>query len=186
VHPERTAVLLAPGAEGTDDGFLQVREIVELPLSGQVVLLSACRTAAGSVVPGEGALGLAHAFFRAGARTVVATLWTVRDTDAGAAFSLIADALGRGDSVAAAVATARRELVRQGAPAAAWAGLVVMGDGAHVPFPGGRGFEPTWWSAASAMCALFAALAWVTRRRHARARIRVAADSAVHEHPQSL
>ncbi len=79
-RPERTAVLLAPSE--TDDGMLQVREIVDLPLSGQAVILSACQSANGVLVPAEGLFGLTHAFVLAGARVVVANLWPVRDTDA--------------------------------------------------------------------------------------------------------
>ena len=51
--PERTSILLAPG-EGSDDGLLQFREIVNLDLDGQVVVLSACRSATGKEIRGEG------------------------------------------------------------------------------------------------------------------------------------
>lgn len=168
-HPERSAVLLSPGGPSNDDGYLQVREIIDLPLSGQLVLLSACRSAAGAVVPGEGALGLAHAFFRAGARTVVANLWPIRDDDAGEAFGLISQALGRGESVSAAVTAARRALADRGAPAAAWAGLIVMGDGELVPLPGGRRPLPPWWMVASFACGALAFAAWTVRARAAAA-----------------
>lgn len=127
-HPERTAVLLAAGGPH-EDGLLQVREIVDLPLDDSVVVLSACESAAGRLVPGEGLMGLAHAFFRAGARTVVANLWPVRDVEAARMFESVARHLGKGRSVAESVALARREHIASGAPAEAWAGLVVMGDG---------------------------------------------------------
>ena len=162
-RPDRTAVLLAKA--GSDDGRLQISEIVNLPLSGQVVLLSACRSASGTLVPGEGALGLAHAFFRAGARAVVATLWTVRDRDAGEAFSLVAEGLGRGETVASAVASARRTLAGRGEPAAAWAGLVVMGDGNLVPFPGGRTTGPAWWHVVFTLLLMTTATGWIVARR---------------------
>lgn len=127
-HPERTAVLLADGGPG-DDGLLQVREIVELPLDDRVVVLSSCESAGGRLVPGEGLVGLAHAFFRAGARTVVANLWPVRDRDAARMFESVARHLGAGRSVSESVALARREQIAAGAPADVWAGLVVLGDG---------------------------------------------------------
>jgi len=75
-------VLSLPGdaASGRDDGLLQVREILEsVRIDADLVTLSGCGTALGSQVPGEGFVGLARAFRRAGARSVVASLWNVSD-----------------------------------------------------------------------------------------------------------
>ena len=127
-NPERTAVLLGPGAT-TEDGFLQVREIGDLHLDGQIVVLSACRTASGSVLRGEGVLGLARAFFLAGARAVVGSLWPLRDDEAAAIFDGFYRHLATGESVAEALRQAQRDAIRAGLPASAWAGLVVLGDG---------------------------------------------------------
>jgi hypothetical protein len=56
--------------------------------------------------------------------------------------SLLIDRLGRhlseGRSVATALALARRDLVERELPPAAWASMIVLGDGDHVPFPGQR------------------------------------------------
>lgn len=137
LRPDRSAILLAPGAV-EEDGLLQLREIVGLDLSGQLVVLSGCRSASGLQVHGEGVLGLARGFFVAGARTVVGSLWPLRDVDAEALFEDFYRGLGEGRSVAAAMAAAQRSRRRAGAPPAAWAGVVVLGDGDLVPFPGGR------------------------------------------------
>jgi CHAT domain-containing protein len=145
-HPERTAVVLAPG-EGQEDGLLQLREIVKLPLEGRVVVLATCRSASGTEVEGEGVLGLARGFFQAGARVVVGTLWPVRDEDAEAFVEPFARELGRGRSVSSAHAAAVREASLSGAPTAAWAGMVVIGDGDLVPLPAPRGYAlgfPRW------------------------------------------
>jgi CHAT domain-containing protein len=136
-HPERSAVLLAPGA-GDEDGLLQAREIVNLDLHGRVVILSACSSASGTVLEGEGVMGLARAFFQAGAVGVVGGLWPLRDQEAAQLVNDMATELGRGASIGAALAGARRAAIRAGAPASAWAGLVVLGDGDFVPLPGGR------------------------------------------------
>ena len=135
LQPERSAVVLAPGAEG-EDGLLQHREIVGLDVPG-VVFLSACSTAGGKLLGSEGPLGLARSFFHAGARTVVGSLWPVRDDEAAEMVTAVYTRLADGASVAAAVAGARQELAAAGAPAAAWAGWTVLGDGDAVPFPGG-------------------------------------------------
>ncbi len=140
VEPERSYVLLAPGGPA-EDGRLTVREIVDLDLAGRVVVLSSCSTAAGAVLRGEGVMSLARAFFQAGATTVVATLWPLRDDDGAALFERFYAHLARGETVAGALQAAQRDRIADGAPAEAWAGAVVLGHGDVVPLPGGR----PWW-----------------------------------------
>ena len=63
------------------DGFSRGR-LRQLDLRGRLVVLSACESAGGSVLSGEGPLSLARAFFAGGAGAVVATRWPLRDDDA--------------------------------------------------------------------------------------------------------
>ncbi|RMG47070.1 MAG: CHAT domain-containing protein [Acidobacteria bacterium] len=68
------------------DGILTAEEIAALDLRGvEWAVLSGCETAAGVLHQGAGIVGLRQAFEIAGARTLVATLWPVRD-DAARAF----------------------------------------------------------------------------------------------------
>jgi hypothetical protein len=136
--PERSGVLLAPGSEG-EDGLLQVREIVELPLHGKTVVLTACRSAAGGVLAGEGPLSLSRSFLEAGAKAVVGGLWPLRDDEAELVVQHLAEQLAQGSTIASALHVAQSRLREQGKPVAAWAGLVALGDGATTPYP--RGFE---------------------------------------------
>ncbi|MCP4654394.1 MAG: CHAT domain-containing protein [bacterium] len=138
---QRSAVLLAPGSE-EEDGLLQPRDIVKLDLDGRVVVLSACQSVWGEVLRGEGVMSLARAFFEAGAEAVVGSLWPLRDEDAEMLFDAFYRHLGEGMSVAAALRAAQRDRLRVGAPAEAWAGLVVLGHGEVVPVPGGRRGTP--------------------------------------------
>ncbi len=61
------------------DGFLRMHEIYNLQLPAELVVLSACQTALGEEINGEGLVGLARGFMHAGARRVVASLWRVDD-----------------------------------------------------------------------------------------------------------
>ena len=126
-EPEHAAVVLDPGSPA-EDGRLEPREIARLPLGGKTVVLAGCETSAGAVYRGEGVMSLARAFFSAGATAVVGTLDRVRDDEAGLFFSAMYRTLGRGESVGEAVVAAKREAIRQGAPPAAWAEVVLLGD----------------------------------------------------------
>ena len=88
-------------------------------------------------------MGLARAFFQAGAVAVVGSLWPLRDEEAAGLVEDMAVHLGRGASVSAALAAARRGRIKAGAPGASWAGLVVLGDGDFVPLPGGAPSDRT-------------------------------------------
>jgi CHAT domain-containing protein len=137
LNPERSGVLLTAEPK-SEDGLLQIREIVPLHLDGRVVVLSSCRSASGEVLRGEGVMGIARAFFQAGAHAVVASLWPLRDDDGAALFDRFYAHLAGGESIAAALRGAQRDRVGAGAPAYAWAGLMVLGDGDVIPLPGGR------------------------------------------------
>ena len=80
-HPELSALVLALRApDGRPrEGMLRLPEIANLDLAAELVVLSGCRTALGAQLRGEGLVGLAHGFFAAGARRLVASLWQVQD-----------------------------------------------------------------------------------------------------------
>ena len=66
--------------DSSEDGILQVGEIMRLKLHADLVTLSACSTGLGKLVDGEGILGLTRAFFYAGAANVTVSLWNVNDS----------------------------------------------------------------------------------------------------------
>ncbi|HLK67954.1 MAG TPA: CHAT domain-containing protein [Bryobacteraceae bacterium] len=74
--PFDSAVLLSQGAESSK---LYAREVQEIPLSADLVTISACSSAGARTYAGEGLVGFASAFLSAGARNVVASLWDVSD-----------------------------------------------------------------------------------------------------------
>jgi CHAT domain-containing protein len=94
-----------------------------------MVVLSACQSAGGVVLQGEGVLGLTRAFFEGGARTVVGNLWPVEDREAAVLVDHFYRHLTAGLSVSDALAQAQRERWAAGDSTAAWASLVVLGDG---------------------------------------------------------
>ena len=81
-HPELSGIVLSLVDEQgrAQDGFLRLHDIYNLDLSAELVVLSACQTALGKEVKGEGLLGLTRGFMYSGARQVVASLWKVDDS----------------------------------------------------------------------------------------------------------
>ena len=136
-RPERSAVLLAAGGRN-QDGLLQAREITALDIEGSIVVLSACRTAAGAVLSGEGVLSLARAFFEGGAHAVIGTRWPLRDADAAMLFDTFYRHLAEGATLSAALKSTTDDARRAGRPTSAWAGLVLLGNGDLRPFAGRR------------------------------------------------
>ncbi len=80
-HPELSGIVLSLyDKDGrAEDGFLRVNDIYNLHMPADLVVLSVCESAVGKSIGGEGAANLARAFFYAGARRVVASLWPVDD-----------------------------------------------------------------------------------------------------------
>ncbi len=75
LDPKRNAEI----PEGADDGVLTAKEISRLDFQGlDLVVLSACQTGLGEIT-GEGVFGLQRGFKKAGAQTIVMSLWKVAD-----------------------------------------------------------------------------------------------------------
>lgn len=80
-HPELSGVVLSlVDKEGRpQNGFLRLYDIYNLKLDADLVVLSACQTALGKEIKGEGLIGLTRGFMYAGSPRVVASLWQVND-----------------------------------------------------------------------------------------------------------
>jgi CHAT domain-containing protein len=80
-NPELSGLILSRlDRQGNQqDGFLHLRDIYDLDLNADLVVLSACRTGLGKSVKGEGLVGLTQGFMYAGARSMVGSLWKVDD-----------------------------------------------------------------------------------------------------------
>ncbi len=127
----RSALFLTRERSSGEDGFLQAREIYEMSLNADLVVLSACQTAGGKTERGEGVQGLARAFFCAGSRSVLASLWNVDDESTS---RFMADyyrylTLGKTKQEALRLTKMGRSRGRDGRPYN-WAAFVLIGEGA--------------------------------------------------------
>jgi CHAT domain-containing protein/tetratricopeptide (TPR) repeat protein len=71
-----------PRGDGSRDGLLTAREVLDLDLATDLVVLSGCDTGLGRI-NGDGVVGMSRAFVYAGAPSVVVSLWRVADAVAG-------------------------------------------------------------------------------------------------------
>lgn len=101
-------------ADRTGRFKLYARDVAERPLAAELVTLSACRGAGDRTYPGEGAVGLAWAFLRAGAARVIASLWDVDDRSTALLMGATYDGLARGLAPADALRQAKLALLAGG------------------------------------------------------------------------
>ena len=132
-HPEFSGIVLTMvDRKGvSQNGLMPLHDIYSLDLSTELTVLSACQTALGKDINGEGFLGLPHSFISAGSKSVVASLWKVDDR---ATAKLMADfyesLLQQGMPTGAALREAQLKMMKQkqwGAPYF-WAGFVLQGE----------------------------------------------------------
>ncbi|MEM9335556.1 MAG: CHAT domain-containing protein [Pseudomonadota bacterium] len=113
------------------DGHLRLRDIYAMDLSADLVVLSACETALGREIRGEGLVGLTQGFLYAGAKSVAASLWQVPDrATAELMGNLYTNMLVKGQSPAAALKDAQLELAknRRWQDPYFWGGFMLIGD----------------------------------------------------------
>lgn len=132
-HPELSGVVLSLMDEtgSPQDGFLRLRDIYNLSLPVELVVLSACNTGLGKDVRGEGLVGLTRGFMYAGASSVVASLWKVDDAATSELMGRFYQELLRdGRTPAAALREAQSAMWKQKRWRAPyfWAGFVLQGE----------------------------------------------------------
>lgn len=132
-HPGRSEIVLSLFDEDgrPQVGSLAAYEIAGLHLPAELVVLSACETGLGREIRGEGLMGLSQAFFSAGSRQVLASLWTVDDR----ATALLMEEFYRNllvERLSASAALSRAQLWMQNQERWQdpyyWAGFVLQGD----------------------------------------------------------
>jgi CHAT domain-containing protein len=126
-----------PHATADNNGLLTASEIATLRLNADLVILSACNTAAAEGTSDAGGLsGLAKAFFYAGARALLVSHWQVLSEATVRLITGTFAALAQDPSIGRAEAL-RRSMMTMLDPAsppefahpAAWAPFVVVGEG---------------------------------------------------------
>lgn len=80
-HPEFSSIVFSLYDEKGDalKGFLRLQDIYNLNLASDLVVLSACDSAIGKEIKGEGVISLTRGFMQAGSKSVLSSLWKAED-----------------------------------------------------------------------------------------------------------
>jgi CHAT domain-containing protein/Tfp pilus assembly protein PilF len=132
-HPDLSGIVLSlVDQQGRpQNGFLAAHDIYNLKLRADLVVLSACRTALGKELKGEGLVSIVRGFMYAGAPRIVATLWDVRDQAAAELMKrfyhgFLIDGLAPAAALRAAKVSMLKE--KQWESPYYWAGFVLQGE----------------------------------------------------------
>jgi CHAT domain-containing protein/Tfp pilus assembly protein PilF len=134
--PFRSALILSLDGDRKEDGFLQVREIYNLKLNADLVILSACQTGKGKLERREGILGFPRIFFYIGAKSVVLSLWKINDKSTSIFMNYFYYYLSQGNEKAHALRLAKLKMMESKfCHPFYWATFVLNGDfNSHVSF----------------------------------------------------
>ena len=133
-HPDRTALILADGKGSTEDGLLQAREIAHLRLGARLVVLSGCNTGSPVFQSSFDNASLVRSFLFAGAKGVLATLWTIDDTFTAYLMGQFYSHLRQGSDTGTALAEAKRDAIHRfgSGGITQWAGFRLVGNGDEI------------------------------------------------------
>jgi CHAT domain-containing protein len=118
--------------EGVEQDVVYGYEIAPLAVRAHTVVLTACQSACGPVVEGEGTYSLARAFKQAGVSNVVASLWNLSDGTTSALIGSFYEGLSEGKSAATSLSLAKRRYLKEADELMAhphfWSGLICQGQ----------------------------------------------------------
>jgi CHAT domain-containing protein len=112
LSPLDSAIVLSPGKDTTYK--LYAHDIIKKPIHAEIVTISACYGAGDRTYSGEGLVGLAWAFMRAGAHHVVAALWEAEDAVTPKLMDDFYSGLKSGQSPADALRAAKLKMIKGG------------------------------------------------------------------------
>ena len=132
-HAELSGIVLSLVDQNgrPQNGFLRLYDIYNMNLNADLVVLSACQTALGRDIKGEGLIGLTRAFMYGGARRVVASLWQTDDRGTAVLMTKFYEGLlSRRLSPAAALRSAQVEMLqdKRWSNPRYWAAFTIQGE----------------------------------------------------------
>ncbi|MFO7445248.1 MAG: CHAT domain-containing protein, partial [Ignavibacteriaceae bacterium] len=120
--------------DAENDGFLEAGEIVQMQLNSDLVVLSSCNSGLGALDNSEGILGMTKAFFEAGAKSIVVSLWEVNDRYTAKFMGLFYSNLSKGLDKSEALRRAKLDFIKQySSNPYYWGAFVLSGNISNIP-----------------------------------------------------
>ena len=117
-----------PVEDNQEDGLLQPRDISNIELNSDLVVLSACQTGKGKIEKAEGILGFTRAFLNAGAESVLASLWEIDDKTTPQFMKYFYTFLEQGEVKSKALQLAKIQMIESGfSHPFYWASFILFG-----------------------------------------------------------
>lgn len=126
--PQYSGLILSP--DDNQNNFLSLTDIFAMNLRCEMVTLSACSSALGDNITGEGVVGLTRGFIYAGAQSVCSTLWNVSGESTSQFMSKFYNLLANDIDKGTALATTKREMIASGnlAHPFFWGAFILSGE----------------------------------------------------------
>ena len=138
LRPMYSRLVFAPEQDSTNDGFLHAYEIYNMQLPADLVVLSACNTGIGKMEKGEGIMSLSRAFFYAGVKSILMSLWSVSDESTAELMLEFYKEIEKGEGKDRALRQAKMNYLQNQTVAIKahpyfWAGFVLKGNADPIP-----------------------------------------------------
>lgn len=122
--------------DSVENEFLYTRDLYNLQLNADMVVLSACETGIGELQRGEGIVSLARGFSYAGAKSILTSLWNINDATTSELMKSFYTYIDGGMSKDAALRQAKLDYLQSHPNEEVhpfyWAAMIAMGDMAPI------------------------------------------------------
>lgn len=109
-----------------DNGLLTAREIIDMKLNADLVVLSSCDTALGKIT-GDGVIGFSRSFLAAGVPSVIGSLWSPSDSETAFLMTQFYENLSKNPDKAVALRQAILSAMKNYPDAKSWAAFTLIG-----------------------------------------------------------
>jgi CHAT domain-containing protein len=137
LYEKQPLILFSNSNDPENDGFLEAGEIVKMKLNSDLVVLSSCNSGLGEIDPAEGILGMSKAFFEAGSKSVVVSLWDVNDKYTSKFMGLFYRRLSEGHNKSKALRFAKIDFIKEYSPNPYyWGAFILSGNTGSISLEG--------------------------------------------------